>query len=651
MIATTSKPFVSTSGEAFAAWAPVYDARDNPMLLLEERYLTRMLPYVDCKRILDAGCGTGRWLEHLTRLGTPTSLHGVDASPEMLQVARTRQLANTILSLSELPELPVPSHSIDLALASFVLSYLDDIEECARELCRIVSGDGDVFITDIHPVTATALGWSRGFRDQRREYILETTNRSLAQISATMLANGFVLAAECEACFGETEADLFRRNGKSKNWAEVAGKPAIYLLHFRRARQTVATSLPSALNLRNAHCAIGPEELTSVDLHLAHGHIQSLTHGPTEPSTHANDIADIDLQGYTLFPGLVNAHDHLEFALFPRLGSRRYGNASEWALDIQTREADTIALQKQIPKSDRLWWGAIRNLLSGVTTVCHHNPIEPPLSNSDFHIRVISQFGWEHSPAFARDIPLALSRTGPDEPFIIHACEGTDQAAAGDLQALHSLGALEERSVLVHGLALQDEDIRHLNRCGASLIVCPSSNNFLFGACHTLEQLRSVTRLALGSDSPLTANGDLLDEIRFTQQKIGLSTQELYAMVTDRPAKILRLRAGQGTLRPTIPADIFAMRSDSKTTPSDQLASSSWRDVELVIVDGRVRLASSAVVHRLPERTQRTLNPLLVDGVIRWLAAPIAQLLRTASNVLGEGSVRLGGLPVSSMER
>ena len=33
-------------------------------------------------------------------------------------------------------------------------------------------------------------------------------------------------------------------------------------------------------------------------------------------------LADLDAEGFPKFLGLINAHDHLEFNLFPQLGRR-----------------------------------------------------------------------------------------------------------------------------------------------------------------------------------------------------------------------------------------------------------------------------------------------------------------------------------------
>jgi cytosine/adenosine deaminase-related metal-dependent hydrolase/ubiquinone/menaquinone biosynthesis C-methylase UbiE len=623
----------------FAAWAEVYDKQPNPLLALEERYLSRLLPNLHGKDVLDIGCGTGRWLRRLVA-GHPASLHGLDSSPEMLRIAARRQLENAQFTQAELPVLPMATDSADLALCSFVFSYVDNIALCASELARVVRDEGDLFLSDMHPETAAGLGWKRGFGNI---HPLQVHQRSLEELLSIFLANGFELVACIEPQFGDIEHEMFRISGKRREWDQACGLPAIYLLQFRRVRQRKAASNDFCFN--NANCALGPNEMAALSVSIEGNTISSVV--SRAALSHSDQV--VDLSGYLLFPGFINTHDHLEFALFPRLGSPPYRNATQWATDIQANESATIALHKQVPKDTRLWWGGVRNLLCGATTVCHHNPLDPVLRDKDFPVRVVTQYGWAHSPAFAANISGALQSTGADEPFLIHACEGMDKEAFAELYALDALHALEHRSVLIHGLALDEAGIALLNKRDASLVVCPSSNQFLFGKTHMRDQLLSVKRLALGSDSPLTAKGDLLDELRFAKSVCGMHANELYALITGSAANILRLRHGEGALRPGSIANLVAVRHRAGTS-AEILSELSWRDVEFVMIGGRIQLASAAIMDRLPVKSQYGLSPLLVEDELRWLSGPVDTMLKAAERVLGKRNVRLGRLKISAAE-
>ena len=121
-------------------------------------------------------------------------------------------------------------------------------------------------------------------------------------------------------------------------------------------------------------------------------------------------------------------------------------------------------------------------------------------------------------------------------------------------------------------------------------------------------------------------------------------------MVTTGPADLLRLNRGEGSIVPSGVADLFAIR-DAGANPAnflDRLASLSSEDVELVIIAGRVQLASEEILHRLPPPLVEGLEPLSLGNQLRWVRAPIENLLETAEEVLGEGEVRLGGQPVRS---
>ena len=92
-----------------------------------------------------------------------------------------------------------------------------------------------------------------------------------------------------------------------------------------------------------------------------------------------NDVV-VDLSGALVLPGLVNAHDHLELNHFGRLKFRAcYENAAQWIDDMRPRlhEDPAIRQARAHSLSDRLHIGALKNVLSGVTTVrplffCHY---------------------------------------------------------------------------------------------------------------------------------------------------------------------------------------------------------------------------------------------------------------------------------------
>jgi cytosine/adenosine deaminase-related metal-dependent hydrolase len=205
---------------------------------------------------------------------------------------------------------------------------------------------------------------------------------------------------------------------------------------------------------------------------------------------------------------------------------------------------------------------------------------------------------------------------------------------------------LDARTVLVHGLAIGRDGVTLMRERGASLIVCPSSNHFLFGKLPDISLLSEIENLTLGNDSPLTAEGDLLDEIRFAIRSCKIPPQVAYHMVTEAPATILRTREGEGFIRVSGIADLVAVR-DTGDDASERLKTLSMVDIEFVMLGGQVQLASKGVLERLPSQVRQGLEPLSIDGAIRWLRAPVKDLLRQTEELLGEGQVRLGGKQVT----
>ncbi len=194
----------------------------------------------------------------------------------------------------------------------------------------------------------------------------------------------------------------------------------------------------------------------------------------SENLTPLRDDQVIRFDNHYLYRGLINAHDHLEMNLYPRMGNPPYNNYTEWARDIYKPLESPVKEIESVPIRYRLMWGGIKNLISGVTTAVHHNPWHYSM-DFNFPIRVLKKYQWAHSVAFEKNSKKKFS-IKKKTPFIIHAAEGIDEFARNEIDQLDKLGLLNANSVLVHGVAIGKNEIEMMSKASASMVWCPSSN-------------------------------------------------------------------------------------------------------------------------------------------------------------------------------
>jgi len=618
------------------------------MLTLEHRILESLLPPLAGLHVVDLGCGTGRWLYLAQKLGA-RSLLGIDVSPEMLSKAKAKLGNAARLECTDCTNAAIACSSADVVFCNFVLSYLDEPGKFLHFARTILRPGGLLFLTDVHPDTATALNWRRGVSVRHEFKEIYTHHRTMAGVIALCRSANLEVDVCLEPAFGDEERIIFDKHGKAAYFDGIRGCPAAYVLRLsamekaqraaprKRRRETLSL-------LRGGRYALGPSETVQGEMRISGPRVETISRSSDGDVLSTPAGAAVDLNGYLVLPGLINAHDHLEFALFPRMGKGGYKNFLEWAQDIHCSHAAEIARHRQVPKHVRLWWGGIRNVLAGVTTVCHHNPFEHELFSEEFILRVVKDFGWAHSLSLDPGAGLKKKATPAGQPFLIHLAEGIDEQSGQEIFELERAGALDAGTVIIHGLGMRAQGRALLRSAGAGLIWCPSSNLFLFGTSMCPEEIGRFPKVALGSDSPLTANGDFLDEVRCAHEVLQTPAAELYDYVTQQPARILGAKNGEGALRPRGFADLIAVR-DTGLTPAETLSTLSYQEVELVLLAGRVQLASPELKQRLPQRACDGLQPLSIQRTVRWIRAPLDQLFeKTVGHLRGE--IYLGGKQV-----
>jgi cytosine/adenosine deaminase-related metal-dependent hydrolase len=367
---------------------------------------------------------------------------------------------------------------------------------------------------------------------------------------------------------------------------------------------------------------VGADGRLSRTLRVKRGRIDGIGVAPDKSDT------VLDLEDAFVFPGLINAHDHLELNSQPRLKWRdRYDNVSEWIADFQPRfDSDPLlAVTKTDTLADRVWVGGLKNLLSGVTTVCHHNPLHRQLRRR-FPIRVVHRYGFSHSLHIDGPAVADSHKTTPsDWPWMIHAAEGLDEDARGEIATLQKMGCLSRNTVLIHGVAMCHLAGDVVLRAGAGLVWCPSSNQFLFGRTADVCRFDDADRLALGSDSRLSGEGDLLDELQVAHETRQLSAEGLARTVMTGAARLLRL-PDSGRLAAGAPADLVVLRAIDDD-PFESLVRASRTDVRLTMVDGSPLVGEPAMARVFAAARTATM-PATLDGapriVARWIGNHVA---------------------------
>ena len=331
----------------------------------------------------------------------------------------------------------------------------------------------------------------------------------------------------------------------------------------------------------------------------------------------------VDLAGDRLLPGLINAHDHLQLNSFPHVEyQRQYGNVREWIADIETRVRSDHAFRSviDVARDRRLLHGGLKNLLSGVTTVAHHDPLYAPLSDASYPIRVVAHYGWSHSLDIDGETQVRRSyeSTPRHWPWIIHAAEGVDAEAEAEMACLESLGCIAENTLIVHGVALDHAGRRRLAEANAGLIWCPASNRRLFGKSADVSDLVMRGRVALGSDSRLSGARDLLCELRVAHELSGLDEATLQSLVTGSSARLLRI-PDRGAIEVGALADFLILPRSLALSQADRA------DVGMVMVDGCMRYGDPNYARAI-SATAPWLE-VTVDGRRKVLDRGLAELL------------------------
>jgi ubiquinone/menaquinone biosynthesis C-methylase UbiE len=217
----------------YASLSETYDGAANPLILAEELPMQALLDTLPTGRVLDAACGTGRHTRYLVNVGHHVT--GLDASAEMLGEAIDK-VPHTRFVRGSVEAVPFATDSFDAAVCSLALTHLPSLEVAIQELARVIRPQGELLISDMHPVAAITGAHSVVLLPDGSYGVVRNHVHLHSDYLDAFLSNGFEVVSCLEPRW---DTERFATGGIFDEYREAAvagldGMPWVLIWHLRR---------------------------------------------------------------------------------------------------------------------------------------------------------------------------------------------------------------------------------------------------------------------------------------------------------------------------------------------------------------------------------------------------------------------------------
>lgn len=326
----------------------------------------------------------------------------------------------------------------------------------------------------------------------------------------------------------------------------------------------------------------------------------------------------LEIPNSVAYVPMINSHDHLVGNWVPRAGDKRpYPNSHIWVEDMKNsfsfherskfwlNDGSFQLMNPQALAVARL--GAYKSLFSGCSVVHDHGPIQSDAYYRSMPIVVPSRYrqchsitlgNWWGGESATKEMELSQEKM----PFIIHLGEGTDNITKAEFSELDKQNLLRPNTLMIHGIAFSEYEIRRIAMVGATVCWCPTSNLYLIGETFKIDQaLKHGANVVIGTDSTMSGGTNLIAEFEIIRTNFPhLPLNQLYKMVTENAVKALYLSPEYAKLNPEDTRNLLLVDQLEKD-PFENLIGLDMAGIKLLVVDGIPRYGDSHFLENFPD--------------------------------------------------
>jgi 5-methylthioadenosine/S-adenosylhomocysteine deaminase len=329
------------------------------------------------------------------------------------------------------------------------------------------------------------------------------------------------------------------------------------------------------------------------------------------------DVLDV---GGVIYPGMIDLHNHPEYAIYPLLPiTRKYKDRYEWRF-YDEDYAKRITHFNTLMVQPFYWdlgievgrYGELKALVGGTTSL-QGSRVAQPYAKEECLLRNI-----ETSPVTAR---LGFTRVdiGRDAEewkrmaderargvLVVHLAEGVGPRMAQEYEFVKRSGLLGPEFIAVHGVGLTEAQFKDMATLGVKMVWSPLSNFMLYGETANIDAARRAgVSISLAPDWAPSGSKSILGELKVADLvnkhalKMPFTDRELVEMVTVKPAEAMGWQNRLGKIAPGYLADLIVVdRLNGANDAYRNLINATEEHIRIVLIRGEVHYGDQALVRR-----------------------------------------------------